>query len=163
MTIHKLVFKHSNGDAVDYIGHHEGEIFYNDEDRIIRITDGVTPGGIVIGYGSGTDIPQIVVDDDGWNLELADHGKHFYLINESQVQFRQEENDLLPIGFTVVLITDNSVGWVWNRDTANIDVWGAGLDATAEYWALPAHSMGTLIKTGDDRWMFSGAGLFDDS
>jgi hypothetical protein len=163
MTIHKLVFKHSNGEAVDYIGHYEGEIFYNDADKIIRISDGVTPGGIVIGYGSGTDIPQIIVDDDSHDLLLSDHGQHIYLINQSEVRIDNGINDVLPIGYTVVLITDDTEGWVYNNDTGDIDVYGAGMDATAEYWAIPAHSMGTLIKTGDSRWMFSGAGLYDDS
>jgi hypothetical protein len=117
----------------------------------------------VIGYGTGTDIPQIIVNDDSHDLLLADHGKHVYLINESEVRIDNGINAALPIGYTVVLITDNSVGWVYNSDTGDIDVYGAGMDATATYWAIPAHSMGTLIKTGDSRWMFSGAGLYDDS
>lgn len=161
MTIHKLVFKHSNGDAVDYIGHHEGEIFYNDEDRIIRITDGVTEGGIIIGYGSGTDIPQYDSGNDSYQLQLKDHGTHIFGY-DMDVHIT-DNNDLLPIGYTVAVVSDGDPIWVHNQDTANIDVWGAGFNATAEYWAIPAHSMGTLIKIGDTTWMFSGAGLYDDS
>ena len=162
MTIHKLVFKHSNGEAVNYIGHYEGEIFYNDADKIIRISDGVTPGGIVIGYGSGTDIPQNNRGDNGYTLQLSDHGKHIYGY-DMDVRINNTNNALLPIGYTVVIISDSDVVWVYNQNTANIDVYGAGLNSTAEYWAIPRHSMGTLIKIEDNTWMYSGAGLYDDS
>jgi len=164
MTIHKLVFKHSNGEAVDYIGHYEGEIFYNDADKIIRISDGVTPGGIVIGYGSGTDIPQNIVDDGSeYNLSPSDHGRHIYTQN-TDVWVPVAEADMdFPVGFTVVVVSTADVVWVYNNDLGNVSVYGAGLNSIAEYWAIPQHSMGTLIKTGPMEWMFSGAGLYDDS
>jgi len=164
MTIHKLVFKHSNGEAVDYIGHYEGEIFYNDADKIIRISDGVTPGGIVIGYGSGTDIPpHPVVDNGDYHLMPSDHGKHIYTQNTSLWVPVGNDDDNFPIGYTVVTVSGGDVVWVYNDDIGNVSVYGAGLNSHVAYWAIPQHSMGTLIKIGPMEWMFSGAGLYDDS
>jgi len=164
MTIHKLVFKHSNGEAADYIGHYVGEIFYNDDDKIIRITDGTTPGGIVIGYGTGTDIPQTLVSPESeYHLLKSDHGKHIYTQLTDVWVPTGTNDDTFPVGFTSVIVSAGDPVWVYNDDLANVSVYGAGFDATAEYWAIPARSMGTLLKTGAKEWMFSGAGLYDDS
>lgn len=40
------------------------------------------------------------------------------------------------------------------------DIYGAGFDSTG-WWVIPPNSMGTLLKTGENKWMVSAAGLIE--
>lgn len=66
-----------NASVEDFIGE-KGRLFYNDDDNIIRVSDGVTDGGVVIvdpsnlGSGNtGTSNGDVYIDDFPLNGESA--------------------------------------------------------------------------------------------
>jgi len=103
-------------------------------------------------------IPQKRIDNGlDHRLTLEDMGGHIYFTNVSGsvVHVPYNNDNPLPIGFTVVIV-NNSGG------TVNIDADGGGIDiivpgqSTAQYWDLENYGMATLLKVANDIWFLTG-------
>jgi hypothetical protein len=136
------------------------------------------PGNVYIGWGDAgyeafperrvatiedtAKIPQTYYDaTENYNLQATDAGKHIYMVNNYAIIVPTDNTLNFPIGTTIVLVsTDNSAGVVC-EDSGTTSVWGAGYGETdaGSGWYITNRSMATLLKTGANEWMLSGATL----
>lgn len=106
-------------------------------------------------------IPQTLIINSEYNLTLADAGKHIYYDNggSNSVYLNAQVSETAPIG-TAFTIVSGGDGWTYITPTdSNIEMWGAGLNQTSQYFFIPENSIATLLKIGQNKWMLSGAGL----
>lgn len=106
-------------------------------------------------------IPQTLVNNSEYTLALSDAGKHIYYDNggSNTVYLNAQVSETAPIG-TAFTIVSGGDGWTFITPTdSNIEMWGAGLNQTSQYFYIPENSMATLLKIGQNKWMLSGAGL----
>jgi hypothetical protein len=136
------------------------------------------PGNVYIGWGDAgyeafperrvatiedtAKIPQTYYDaTENYALQATDAGKHIYMVNNYAIIVPTDNTLNFPIGTTIVLVsTDNSAGVVC-EDSGTTSVWGAGYGETdaGSGWYITNRSMATLLKTGANEWMLSGATL----
>jgi len=125
------------GDELTYVGDH-GELFYSENDPRLRISDGVTPGGIILSTGGGggtVDLTQITSNvspatsatydlggtNSAWrDLYLAANGT-FYIGTESIYVDQTTGQLILPVG-TQVRQTDGSLNPA-GVDLADVDLY----------------------------------------
>jgi hypothetical protein len=113
---------------------------------------------------SGQGLPQVKPSqtDGGGNyywVRPEDNGKHIYQNWGGGVIIPSRDQVDLPIGFAFTIITDNSESGVFSWDYDE-DIYLSGGDGTNDRsYYIPYHSMVTLVKIRDGRWMIAGPGL----
>jgi hypothetical protein len=126
------------------------------------LNDPAVPGNQIATIGDTAKIPQTYYDaTENYNLQATDAGKHIYMVNNYAIIVPTDSTLNFPIGTTIVLVsTDNNAGVVC-EDSGTTSVWGAGYEETdaGSGWCITNRSMATLLKTGANEWMLSGATL----
>lgn len=119
--------------------------------------------GSADGVGDSKLIPQRLVYDGVYTLQTADIGKHIY--NPAQnmtVEIPPDSVANFPVGSAITFVSGGGI-IEFNRDNGDTtEVYGAGFNTTSPYWAIPMNSMATLLKVGTDKWIVSGAGLYNN-
>lgn len=107
-------------------------------------------------------IPQTYHDlSEDYFLQATDAGKHIYMVNNYAVIVPMDVDTNFPIGTTIVIVSTNNSAGIVCQNWEVTSVWGAGFNETdgGSGWYITNRSMATLLKTGPDEWMLSGAGL----
>ena len=105
-------------------------------------------------------VPQNLVGDNNYTIQTSDAGKHIYYNNggTNDVYLRTDVSKAMPVGTAITIVSGNDNTYI-SPDDGTVQIWGAGFNQTSNYWYIPANSIATLLKIGDDKWMLSGAGL----
>lgn len=121
--------------------------------------------GINGGSQDSVGITQRLVYDQEYTITTADAGKHIYNPNGNNTLYIPPETTAnFPVGTAITFVSAaGNPTWVSRQDSNATQVWGAGFDTQSDWWAIPSNSMGTILKIGPDKWIVSGAGLFNDA
>jgi hypothetical protein len=119
---------------------------------------------------SAIDIPQNYIAYD-YTITPDDRGKHLYVnysgatIYVPYTYYGPFEDLRFPIG-SVVTIVNRSGGTIYiypeNNNNDYADIFCAGSPTQNNAWYLENYGVATLLKTGYNEWMLSGATLGDD-
>lgn len=107
-------------------------------------------------------IAQTATSQNTYEIRPSDAGKHIYHTDtgSNTVTLTDGANQAMPVG-TAITIVSGSDGWTYinAEDSETIQIWGAGLNISSNWFYIPENSMATLLKIGEYKWMLSGAGL----
>lgn len=149
-----------------------GTIFLDLDSLSLRVADGSTPGGVVVGGGgivplasSTTPInsagylglPQNGQDGSAYTIQFRDLGRQIYGTSGGTMDIVIPVNSLVefPIGSTVMLITNDSTTMNINTDDTLLQA-GTGSSGGRTLGHL---GMATLVKIEPTVWLISGVGL----
>ena len=141
-------------------------VYYNGSTGVD--TNGTKLIETLLGSSDGTEnsklIQQRLIYDTEYTLQTADIGKHIYNPGgDNTIYIPVESVANFPVGSVVTFISSNgNPTWISRNDSNQTQVWGAGFNTQSNWWAIPAGSMGTILKVGPDKWIVSGAGLYND-
>jgi hypothetical protein len=163
-TYRVLVEKLGDADASQFIGN-EGEVFYNPNTPELKLSDGVTLGGVSIGGGSTLSVNEID-EDETYELQITDAGKAIKT-SDSVIVIPSNLMVPFPIGTLITLIIGQFSVEVQRTSLPeeegdpSVVLVGTGGD-TSPYWGIPAFSVATLLKVEEDIWYLSGPGIVDN-
>jgi len=161
-TYRVLVEKLGAQDATQFIGN-EGEVFYDPNNPILKLSDGTTSGGISVGQTGDLIINDISGSSAEYQLQLSDTGRAV-LFSNSEISIPSNTQVDFPIGSIVTLIVSEDIGYIFsapveeNEERAIIILAGTG-GQTSTYWAIPPYNIVTLFKIGINTWILSGPGI----
>ena len=141
-------------------------VYYNGE--MGADTNGVKDIEVLFGINGGaqdsTGVSQRMITNEEYTIIPTDAGKHIYNPNgNNSIYIPPETTANFPIGTAITFVSAaNNPTWISCWDTNATQVWGAGFNTTSPWWAIPPNSMGTMLKVGADKWIVSGAGLYND-
>lgn len=152
--------------AVIAFGIYANSIYYNGE--MGADGSGVKDVEVLFGINGGVQdiigISQRQVWDNEYTIIPSDAGKHIYNPNgNNTIYIPPETTANFPVGAAITFVSssDNPT-WISRLDSNATQVWGAGFNTQSNWWAIPPNSMGTILKIAPERWVVSGAGLYND-
>lgn len=162
-TYRVLVEKLGAQDASQFIGN-EGEVFYDPNNPLLKLSDGITAGGISVGQTGELVINDISSSQAEYQLQLTDTGK-VILFSNSEISIPSNTQVDFPIGSIVTLIVSQTTGYIFaapvtegNRATIIL----AGTNGQSSvYWAIPSYTIATLFKIESNTWLLSGPGILE--
>lgn len=139
-------------------------VYYNGETGVD--TNGTKMIEVLLGSADGLGdsklIPQRLIYDNSYTLQTADIGKHVYNPEQNMtVTIPPDSVANFPVGSAITFVSGGGTIEFHRQNSDTTEVWGAGFNGTSPYWAIPQNSMATLLKVGADKWVVSGAGLYD--
>lgn len=141
-------------------------VYYNGETGVD--SNGVKNTEVLLGVTGGNDssrsITQTLTYDGTYFLQPSDAGKHIYNPDGNNTIVIPVESVVnFPVGTAITFVSTNGNPTRINRANGDVtQVWGAGFDQQSNWWAIPSNSMGTLLKIAPEKWIVSGAGLYND-
>lgn len=140
-------------------------VYYNGETGVD--SDGVKNTEVLLGVGGASEtsrsIPQNLIWDSEYTLQSTDAGKHIYYPDGNNTIYIPVESVVnFPVGTAITFVSADNPTWISRHNGDLTQVYGAGFNTTSPWWAIPANSMGTLLKVAPERWIVSGAGLYND-
>lgn len=161
-TYRVLVEKLGAQDASQFVGN-EGEVFYDPNNPLLKLSDGSTVGGLSVGQTGDLIINDISGSTAEYQLQLSDTGKAI-LFSNSEISIPSNSQVDFPIGSIVTLIVSTQLAYVFSapvnegEERATIILAGTG-GQTSIYWSIPAYNIATLFKIGANTWILSGPGI----
>ena len=152
--------------AMIAFGANVNSVYYNGE--MGADSEGVKDVEVLFGINGGaqdsTGVSQRMIYDGEYTIIPTDAGKHIYNPNgNNSIYIPPETTANFPIGTAITFVSANdNPTWISCWDTNATQVWGAGFNTTSPWWAIPPNSMGTMIKVAPEKWVVSGAGLYND-
>lgn len=151
--------------AMIAFGANVNSVYYNGETGVD--SGGVKNTEILLGVGGADEtsrsIPQNLIWNEEYTLQASDAGKHIYHPNGNNSIYIPVESVVnFPVGTAITFVSTDNPTWISRHNGDLTKVYGAGFDTTSAWWAIPPNSMGTLLKVAPERWIVSGAGLYND-
>ena len=111
---------------------------------------------------SAQGLPQVkmsqVNSEDYW-IRPEDNGKHLYVLWNRTIYIPARYQRDLPVGFAFTIITESNECGVVSYDYDE-DIYGSGFNGDNDNsWTIPSHTMVTLVKLRNGRWMIAGPGI----
>lgn len=152
--------------AMMAFGANVNSVYYNG--NMGADSSGVKDIEVLFGVSGESDasigIPQRLIGNNDYTIVPTDAGKHIYNPNgDNNIYIPTDAQANFPVGAAITVISsNNNTTWI-SRDNGDItEVWGAGFNTQSNWWAIPPNSMATILKVGPNKWIVSGAGLYND-
>jgi hypothetical protein len=165
-TYRVLVEKLGDSDPSTFVGN-EGELFYDPNNPEIKLSDGLTAGGLSTGGAGGSGLTvNDLGEGENYTLQLSDAGK---AVKIAGANLTVPSNLMVPfpIGTLITIIVGPFSIEVRRtslpEEEGDPSIVLAGTNgSTSGFWGVPEFSVATLLKVEEDTWYLSGPGITDE-